>query len=76
MGTAASSFSDLPERIDLPTLERILAKYKLTVQIDMIRFNLMKDPKDGTISRTQALQLIENKLPPIYSLNALVATRA
>ncbi len=76
MGAAASSFSaDLPERIDIATLEAVIARLKLNVHVDMIRFNLMKD-KNETISRTQALQLIENKLPPIYSLNGLVAVRA
>ncbi len=76
MGAAASSLSaDLPERIDLATLEGVINRFKLNVHVDMIRFNLMKD-KDGTISRQQALVLIENKLPPIYSLNGLVSVRA
>jgi hypothetical protein len=72
MGAAASSISSLPERVDITTIERLLCEYKLNVQVDMIRFNLMKDDMD-TISRSQALQLIENKLPPIYSLNALLS---
>ncbi len=73
MGAAASSLSaDVPERVDLETIEMLLRRFKLThVHIDMIRFNLMKD-RNGTISRSQALVLIENKLPPIYSLNAIV----
>ena len=71
MGAAASSVTDLPERVDLATIDDTLRRFKLGhVQIDMVRFDLLKD-KNNTISRGEALQLIENKLPPIYSLNAI-----
>ena len=71
MGAAASSVSDLPDRVDLPMINATLRRYKLGhVNIDMVRFDLLKDHND-TISRVEALQLIENKLPPIYSLNAI-----
>lgn len=72
MGSAASSYivDELPERMDLEMIQSTIERSKMNVQIDMVRFNLLKD-KDGTISRVHALQLIENKLPPIYSLNCL-----
>ncbi len=71
MGSAASSLTDLPDRVDLFTINTTLRKFKLgQVQIDMVRFDLLKDEND-TVSRRDALQLIENKLPPIYSLNAI-----
>lgn len=72
MGAAASSFSDLPERMDIDTIESVLQQMNLDVKIDMIRFNLLKD-SEGKIGRLQALQLIENKLPPIYSLNGALS---
>lgn len=72
MGAAASYIDDIPDRVDLETIDALLKKYRLEVQIDMVRFNLLKDVR-GTVSRTEALQLIENKLPPIYSANCLVA---
>lgn len=72
MGAAASSVQgEIPERVDLRTMDRFMAKYGIRVEIDMVRFNLLKD-KEGTVSRRDALQLIENKLPPIYSVNALL----
>lgn len=72
MGAAASSLQgEIPERVDIRTIDKFTAKYGIKVQIDMVRFNVLKD-EDGTISRRDALQLIENKLPPIYSLNALL----
>ncbi len=72
MGSAASSLDELPERMDLKIIQTLIEKSKANVQIDMVRFNLLKD-KDGTISRVQALQLIENKMPPIYSVNCLLS---
>jgi hypothetical protein len=72
MGAAASSVQgELPDRLDLKTIDNFLAKYGLKVEIDIVRFNLLKDAT-GTVSRTEALQLIENKLPPIYSVNAML----
>lgn len=70
MGSAASSLDSFPERVDLATLQSIVESLKPGVEIDLIRFNLLKD-RGGKISRLHALQLIENKLPPIYSLNCL-----
>ncbi len=71
MGAAASALSnEIPDRVDLMTIDRLTRKFGLKVDIDMVRFNVLKD-RDGTVSRRDALQLIENKLPPIYSLNAL-----
>lgn len=70
MGSAASSIEDLPERVDLATIEGRIAELQLNVRVDMVRFNLLRD-KEGRVSRIQALQLIENKFPPIYSLNCL-----
>ena len=72
MGAAASSLQgEIPDRVDLDIIEQFMQKYGIKVAIDMVRFNLLKDA-DGTISRRDALQLIENKLPPIYSVNALL----
>lgn len=72
MGAAASSLQgEIPDRVDLRTIDKFTAKYGIHVQIDMVRFNILKD-SDGTISRRDALQLIENKLPPIYSVNSLI----
>lgn len=71
MGSAASSLDDLPERVDLETIQETIERLKLDVQIDLVRFNLLKD-KEGRISRVHALQLIENKLPPILSVNPVV----
>lgn len=72
MGAAASSLlGEIPDRVDIRTIDKFTAKYGINVQIDMVRFNILKD-SDGTISRRDALQLIENKLPPIYSVNALI----
>ena len=72
MGAAASSLQgEIPDRVDLDIIEQFMQKYGIKVEIDMVRFNLLKDA-DGTISRRDALQLIENKLPPIYSVNALL----
>lgn len=71
MGAAASALSnEIPDRVDLMTIDRLTRKFGLKVDIDMVRFDVLKD-RDGTVSRRDALQLIENKLPPIYSLNAL-----
>ena len=63
---------DIPERVDAEDISCIIKKFKLNVQIDKTRFDLIKDKK-GTVSRGEAFQLIENKLPPIYSMNALLA---
>lgn len=72
MGAAASSVQgEIPDRVDLRTIHMFIEKYGMKVEIDMVRFNLLK-ADDGTISRRDALQLIENKLPPIYSLNAIL----
>jgi hypothetical protein len=72
MGAATSLLTELPERLTINDIESILIKHKLNVKIDMVRFNLLKDCS-GSISRAQALQLIENKLPPIYSLNGALS---
>ncbi len=72
MGAAASALQgEIPDRVDIMTIERLTKQYGLKVEIDMVRFNLIRDD-DGTVSRKDALQLIENKLPPIYSLNYLL----
>jgi hypothetical protein len=72
MGAAASSLNgEIPDRVDVATMDRFMSKYGIRVEIDMVRFNLLKD-SHGTIARRDALQLIENKLPPIYSVNAIV----
>lgn len=72
MGAAASALeSDIPARVDIKTIDQLTHKFGLKVEIDMVRFNLIKDD-EGKISRKDALKLIENKLPPIYSLNALL----
>jgi len=71
MGTAASCFDDIPSRVDLDDIAAITKKFGISVQIDVVRFDLLKDKK-GFVSKSQAIQLIENKLPPIYSTNALV----
>jgi len=75
MGTAASCFDDIPNRVDLDDIACITKRFGIKVQIDIVRFDLLKDKK-GTVSKSQAIQLIENKLPPIYSTNALVAELA
>jgi hypothetical protein len=72
MGTSASLSMNLPDRLDVDQINNLIDEYNLRINIDMIRFDLIKDKKDGTVSRSQALQLIENKLPPIYSMNGLV----
>jgi len=72
MGAAASSFKDLPDRMDLETIESFLLQYNINVKIDMVRFNMLKD-SEGKISRLEALQLTENKLPPIFSLNGALS---
>lgn len=71
MGTASSLANELPERMDIDQIEDILRKFDKDTHIDMLRFNLMKD-RYGTVSRAQALQLIENKFPPIFSLNGAI----
>jgi hypothetical protein len=71
MGAASSALQgELPERMDIVEMNSFMEKYGIRVQIDMVRFSLLKDG-DDKIARDEALQLIENKLPPIYSLNAL-----
>jgi hypothetical protein len=72
MGTSASLTMNLPDRLDVDQINNLIDEYRLGICIDMIRFDLIKDRKDGTVSRSQALHLIENKLPPIYSMNGLV----
>lgn len=74
MGAAASYIDGIPERVDLQTINILMKKHRIEVQIDMVRFNLLKDANE-TVSRTEALQLIENKLPPIYSANCLVSLK-
>ena len=72
MGAAASSLQgEIPDRVDLKTIDRFMRKYGIDVQIEMVRFNIIKDA-DDKISRSEALKLIENKLPPIYSVNAIL----
>jgi hypothetical protein len=72
MGAAASYLDNIPERVDLETIGVITRRYKINVQIDKVRFDLLRD-REGTVSRMEAMQLIENKLPPIYSTNALIS---
>jgi hypothetical protein len=67
MGSAVSLSSDIPERVDLETCQK-LANHFGVKNIDFTRFDLIKD-KDGTISRHEALQIAENKMPRIYSVN-------
>jgi len=73
MGAAASSLKgEIPDRVDIHTMERFMEKYGIkNVEIDKVRFSLLKDGND-TVSRSEALHLIENKLPPIFSVNALL----
>lgn len=71
MGTAASCLNDIPDRVDLDDIACITKRFGIRIQIDVVRFDLLKDKK-GMVSKAQALQLIENKLPPIYSTNVLM----
>ncbi len=74
MGVASSLLTDLPERLTLSEIESLVRQYKLNVTVDLVRFDLLKDGK-GRISRHEALQLIENKLPPIYSINGAISSK-
>ncbi len=74
MGVASSLLTDLPERLDMDEIEALIKQYKLGIQIDKVRFDLLKDQK-GRVSRQDALQLIENKLPQIYSINGALTTK-
>jgi len=62
----------IPERIDYITLQKIaniISEQKLLKQkiiIDKVRFDLMKDKKDNSISQLEALQFFENKFAPIF----------
>lgn len=71
MGSVPSTFDDLPDKVSWEEIEDFIAKNGLQVKINRIRFDLLKNC-DGKISRLAALQLIENKQPPIYSLNGMV----
>lgn len=71
MGSVPSTFDDLPDKVSWDEIEDFITKNGLQVKINRIRFDLLKNC-DGKISRLAALQLIENKQPPIYSLNGMV----
>lgn len=72
MGAGASGYAaeDLPERMDKETLERLARTAGVDILVNPVRFDMMKD-KEGTISRAQALQLLENKMPAILSVNPM-----
>jgi hypothetical protein len=70
MGTTASLMSEVPERLSYEEIVELARRIGQDPRIDQIRFNVLKD-SSGTVSRSEALQLVENKFPPIFSLNAL-----
>jgi hypothetical protein len=70
MGTTASLLSEVPERLSYEEIVELARRIGQDPRIDQIRFNVLKD-STGTVSRSEALQLVENKFPPIFSLNAL-----
>jgi hypothetical protein len=70
MGTTASLMSEVPERLSYEEIVELARRIGQDPRIDQIRFNVLKD-SSGTVSRSEALQIVENKFPPIFSLNAL-----
>ena len=67
---AGISFEGLPERADFETCQIIASNMGLKTHLDRVRFDLMKG-SDGKITRIQAIQLAENKQPPIFSVNPM-----
>ena len=67
---AGVSFEGLPDRADFETCQIIAVNMGLKGNLDRLRFDLMKGT-DGKISRVQAIQLAENKQPPIFSVNPM-----
>jgi RNA-binding protein YlmH len=71
MGAGASSLIELPERLTYDECVTLVKNQGLNIVVDRVRFDIIMDPKDKTISRSQAMQFVENKLPKIFSINPL-----